>query len=168
MRNTFPSSIQFVNSNFNANTAYRNYTSQPLNSLVVIQERNQKHQLQQNLQPQSTNSSAKSFNANRSCKQCKSNHSIAACPNTSFVHLVRDTANCLSNKHHKQTCPSNKRCQETGVSIIQHFMNQQNKSNVQQQPFQQKTHKNISLLRALDTNSKKNAADHSMLKKTLS
>ena len=62
MRNLIPNSKKIGSSNFNASTAYRNYTSQPLNSLVVNQDRNQKHQLQQSPQPQSTNSSPKSFN----------------------------------------------------------------------------------------------------------
>ena len=66
MRKTFPNSKKFRNANFNTNTAFRNYTSQPLHFLVFNQERNQKHQLQQNMQPKSTNSSPKSFNANRS------------------------------------------------------------------------------------------------------
>ena len=117
IRNTFPNSKKFGSSNFNAGTAYRNYTSQPLNSLVVNQDRNQKHQLQQNLQPQSTNFFPKSFNANRSCKKCKSNRSPAVCPEYqlcppserySIVSKNSFCTNCLSNKHHKQTCPSTK------------------------------------------------------------
>ena len=80
MRNTFPNSKMFGNSNWNANTAYRNNTTQPLISLVVNQERNQKHQLQENLRPQSTISSPKSFNSNKSCEKCKTNHGIAAWP----------------------------------------------------------------------------------------
>ena len=123
MRNTFLNSKKFGRSNINASTAYRNYASQPLNSLVVNQERNQKHQLQQSLQLQSTNSSPKSFNANRSCEKCKNNHRLAVYHEyqlCSFVLLVRETAllaknslctNCLSNKNHKQTCPSTNRCQ---------------------------------------------------------
>ena len=47
IRNTFPNSKKFGSSNFNAGTAHRNHTSQPLHSLVVNQDRNQKHQLQQ-------------------------------------------------------------------------------------------------------------------------
>ena len=79
MINTFPNSKKFGSSYFNASTDYRIYTSQPLKSLVVNQDRNQKHQLQQILQPQSTNSSLKSFNANISCENCKTNHSLAVC-----------------------------------------------------------------------------------------
>ena len=76
--------------------------------------------MQQSLQPQSTNSSPKSFNANRSCEKCKSNHSLAVCPEYqlcppserySIVSKNSLCTNCLSNKHHKQTCPSTKRCQ---------------------------------------------------------
>ena len=117
MRNLFPNSKKFGSSNFKASTAYRNYTSQPLNSLVVNQDRNQ---LQQSPQPQSTNSSPKSFNANRSWEKCKSNHSLANCPEYqlcppserySIVSKNSLCTNCLSKKHHKQTCPSTKRCQ---------------------------------------------------------
>ena len=120
MRNTFPKSKKFGSSNFNADTAYRNYISQPLNSLVVHQERNQKHQLQQNLRTQSTNSSPKSFNAKSSCENCKSNHSIAACPEyqlcppTERYSIVSKNSlctNCLSKNHHKQTSQSTNRCQ---------------------------------------------------------
>ena len=71
MRDTFPNSKMFENSNCNANTAYRNNTTQPLISLVVNQERNQKHQLQQNLRPQSTISSPKSFNSTNLAKNAK-------------------------------------------------------------------------------------------------
>ena len=76
--------------------------------------------MQQSLQPQPTNSSPKSFNANKSCEKCKSNHSLAACPayqlfppSESYSIVVKNSlcATCLSNKHHKQTCPSTKRCQ---------------------------------------------------------
>ena len=119
IRNTSPNSKKLGSSDFNAGTAYRNYTSQ-LNSLVVNQERNQKHQLQQSLQPQSTNSSPKSFNAYRSCEKSKSNHSLAVCPEYqlcppgerySIVSRNSLCTDCLSNKHHKQACASAKRCQ---------------------------------------------------------
>ena len=121
MRNTFPNSKKFGSSNFNASTAYRNYTSQPSNSLFVIQDSNQKHQLEQSLQPQSTNSFPKSLHANRSCEKCKSNHSLAVCPEYQLCppsercSIVSKNSLCtkfLSNKHHKQTCLSTKRCQE--------------------------------------------------------
>ena len=130
MRNTFPNSKKFGSSNFNPSTAYRNYTSQPLNSLVVNQDRNQKHQLQQSLQPQSTNSSPKSFHANRSCEKCESIHSLAVCleyqlcPPSERYSLVSKNSfctNCLSNKHHKQTCPSTKRCQLNKVYSGFHY-----------------------------------------------
>ena len=77
---THPQFEKFGKSNFNANKAYRNYTLQPLNSVVVNQERNKKHQMKQNLQPKSTNSSPKRSNANGSSEKCKSNHSVATCP----------------------------------------------------------------------------------------
>ena len=120
MRNTLPISKKFGSSNFNASTAYRNYKSETLNSLVVNQHRNPKHQLQQSPQPQQTNSSPKSFNANRSCEKCKSNHSLAVCPeyqlcppNEKYSIVSKNSlcTNGLSNKHHKQTCPSTKLCQ---------------------------------------------------------
>ena len=120
MINTFPNSKRFGSSNFNASTVYRNYTSQSLTSLVVNQDRNHKHQLQQSLQPQSANSSPKSLNANRSCEKCKSNHSLVVCPECqlcppserySIVSKNSFCTNCLSNKQHKQTGPSIKRCQ---------------------------------------------------------
>ena len=75
--------------------------------------------------------------------------------NISFVPLVRDTALLAktvfvrivfavntANRHVRQLNDA----KTAVVSIIQHCMTQQNKSNVQQQLFQQKTHKNISLL----------------------
>ena len=158
MRNTFLNSKKFGSSNINASTAYRNYTSQPLNSLVVNQERNQKHQLQQSLQLQSTNSSPKSFNANRSCEKCKNNHRLAVYHEyqlCSFVLLVRETALlaktvCVpivlaiktTNRHVRQPIDA----KYAVVFIIQHCMTQENKSNFQQQLFQQKMHKKISLL----------------------
>ena len=76
--------------------------------------------MQQSPQPQSTNSSPKSFNAIRSCEKCKNNHSLAVCPEYqlcppserySIVSKNSLGRNCLSNNHHKQTCPSTKRCQ---------------------------------------------------------
>ena len=110
MRNTFPNSKKFGSSNFNAITAYKNYTSQHLNPLVVNQDRNQKHQFQQSLQPQSTNSSPKSFNANRSCDKSKSNHGLAVCPEYQLCSpserysIVSKNSLCTNSL-------SNKRCQ---------------------------------------------------------
>ena len=62
----------------------------------------------------------KTFNTKRSCEKCKQEHSIATCPEYQLCspgdryNLVSQSnlcTNCLSNKHHKQTCPSQKRCQ---------------------------------------------------------
>ena len=149
-RNTIPSSKKFGNSIFNANTAYRNYTLQLLNSLVVNQERSQRHQLQQNLQPQSTNSSPRSFNANRSCEKCKINHSLAACPEYQLCppsgrySIVSKNSLCTiflaiitTNSHVRQLNDA----MYAVVSNKKHCMTQQSKSNFQQQFFQQKTHK---------------------------
>ena len=122
MRNAFPNSKKFGNTNLNTNTACRSYTSQPLYSLVFNQERNQKHQLQQ--------------------KTAKTITALQLALNTSFFLLMIDIALlaktyfvqiCLSNKLHKQRCPSTKRCQM--CSGFDHCMTQQNKSNNQQQIF---------------------------------
>ena len=118
MRNTFPNSKNFGSSSINPSTAYRNYTSQPLNSVVVNQDRNQ------------------SVNCNRVCSRCQpilprrnstqtdlaknakvitvSLSSFVLCPPSERYSIVSKNTlytNCLSNKHHKQTCPSTKRSQ---------------------------------------------------------
>ena len=107
------------------------------------------------LQPQSTNFSPKSVNANRSCEKCKSNHSLAVCPEYqlcppserySIVSKNSLCTNCLSTNYHKQTCPSTKRCQVCSGFHHTTLLDPAKKSIVQQQLFQQKTHKNINLL----------------------
>ena len=70
--------------------------------------------------PTSQNVSNKTFNTKRSCEKCKQEHSIATCPEYQLCspgeryNLVSQSILCtnfLSNKHHKQSCPSQKRCQ---------------------------------------------------------
>ena len=150
MRKLFHNSKKFGSSHFNASTAYRNYTSQPLNSLGTksincnrVRSRSQPLLLRRVSTQTDLTKNAKVITA------------LQFVLNTSLVLLVRDTASlaktvCVqivlaintTNRHVRQLNDA----KYAVDSIIQHCMTQQNKSNFQQQLFQQKTHKNISLL----------------------
>ena len=112
---------KFVNSN--------NLQTKPNNSNLAVSvnnasaEKSRKHwnfALQQKQPSTSQNVPNKAFNTKRSCEKCQQEHSIATCPEYQLCspsdpyNLVSQNnlcTNCLSNKHHKQTCPSQKRCQ---------------------------------------------------------
>ena len=111
---------KFVNSN--------NLQTKPNNSNLAVSVNNASadsrkrwHIAPQQKQPStSQNVPNKVFNTKRSCEKCKQDHSIATCPeyqlcsSSDRYNLVSQNnlcTNCLSNKHHKQSCPSQKRCQ---------------------------------------------------------
>ena len=87
----------------------------------------------------------KTFNTKRSCEKCKQEDSIATCPEYQLCspgdryNLVSQnnlSTNCLRNKHHKQSCPSQKRCQVCrGFHHTTLHDPAKQKSNALQQPF---------------------------------
>ena len=155
MRNTISSSKNFGNSNFVANTAYRNCTSQPLNSLVVNQERNQSINWDKICSSSQPILLRRVSTRTDLVKNSKANTALQLAVNSSFVHLVRDTSLlaktvCVHIVFAIKTRIRLVRplidAKYAVVSVIQHCMTQQNESNVQQQLFQQKTHKPVSQL----------------------
>ena len=112
---------KFVNSN-NLQTKPNN-SNLPLSVNKASTENSRKHW---NFAPQqkepsfSQNVQNITFSTKRSCEKCKQEHSITTCPEYqlcspgdryNFVSQNNLCTNCLSNKHHKQSCPSQKRCQ---------------------------------------------------------
>ena len=115
------SSLNFVNLNNLQTKPYKSNLLLSVNNASA--ENSRKHW---NFAPQqkqlstSQNVPNKTFNTKRSCEKCKQEHSIATCPEYQLCspgdryNLVSQSnlcTNCLSNKHHKQTCPSQKPCQ---------------------------------------------------------
>ena len=112
---------KFVNSN--------NLQTKPNNSNLAVSannaspENSRKHwnfAPRQKQPSTSQNVPNKAFSTKRSYKKCKQEHSIATCPEYQLCspsdryNLVSQNnfcTNCLSNKHHKQSRPSQKRCQ---------------------------------------------------------
>ena len=112
---------KFVNSNNLQTKPYK--SNLPLSVKNASAENSRKHwnfAPQQKQPSNSQNVPNKTFNTKRSCEKCKQEHSIATCPEYqlcspgdryNFVSQSNLCTNCLSNKHHKQRCPSQKRCQ---------------------------------------------------------
>ena len=112
---------KFVNSNNPQTKQYNGNPSVSVNNASAENSRKQWNFGPQQKQPSiSQNVPNKTFNTKRSCEKCKQEHSIATCPEYQLCspsdryNLVSQNnlcTNCLSNKHHKQSCPSQKRCQ---------------------------------------------------------
>ena len=112
---------KFVNSNNPQTKQYNGNLSVSVNNASAENSRKQWNFGPQQKQPSiSQNVPNKTFNTKRSCEKCKQEHSIATCPEYQLCspsdryNLVSQNnlcTNCLSNKHHKQSCPSQKRCQ---------------------------------------------------------
>ena len=112
---------KFVNSNNPQTKQYNGNLSVSVNNASAENSRKQWNFGPQQKQPSiSQNVPNKTFNTKRSCEKCKQEHSIATCPEYQLCspsdryNLVSQNnlcTNCLSNTHHKQSCPSQKRCQ---------------------------------------------------------
>ena len=112
---------KFVNSNNPQTKQYNGNLSVSVNNASAENSRKQWNFGPQQKQPSiSQNVPNKTFNTKRSCEKCKQEHSNATCPEYQLCspsdryNLVSQNnlcTNCLSNKHHKQSCPSQKRCQ---------------------------------------------------------
>ena len=112
---------KFVNSNNLPTKPYNSNLSVSVNNAKA--ENSKKHWSfapQQKQPSTSQNVPNKTFNTNRSCEKRKHEHSIATCPENQLCstgdryNIVSQNnlcTNCLSNKHHKQSCPTQKRCQ---------------------------------------------------------
>ena len=112
---------KFVNSNNLQTKPYKSNLPSSVNNASAENSRKHWNFAPQRKQPSvSQNVPNKTFNTKRSCEKCKQEHSIATCPEYQLCspgdryNLVSQSnlcTNCLSNKHHKQSCPSQKRCQ---------------------------------------------------------
>ena len=112
---------KFVNLNNLQTKPYKSNPPLSVNNASVENSRKHWNFAPQQKQPStSQNVPNKTFNTKRTCEKCKQEHSIATCPEYQFCspgdryNLVSQSnlcTNCLSNKHNKQSCPSQKRCQ---------------------------------------------------------
>ena len=112
---------KFVNSNNLQTKPYKSNLTLSVNNASAANSRKHWNFAPQQKQPStSQNVPNKTFNTKRSCEKCKQEHSFARCPEYQLCspgdryNLVSQNnlcTNCLSNKHHKQSCPSQKRCQ---------------------------------------------------------
>ena len=111
---------KFVNSNNLQTKLYK--SNLPLSVNNALAENSRKHRNfapQQKQQSTSQNVPNKTINTKQSCEKCKQKHSNATCPyqlcspgdRCNLVSQKNFCTICLSNKHHKQSCPSQKRCQ---------------------------------------------------------
>ena len=112
---------KFANSNNQHTKPYKSNLPLSVNNASAENSRKHWNFAPQQKQPSnSQNVPNETFNTKRSCEKCKQEHTIATCPEYQLCspgdryNLVVQSnlcTNCLSNKHHKQSCPSQKRCQ---------------------------------------------------------
>ena len=112
---------KFVNSNNLQTKLYNSNLPMSVNSASADNSRKHWNFAPQQKQPStSQNVPKKTFNTKRSVEKCKQEHSIATCPEYQLgspgdrYNLVSQNifcTNCLSDKHQKQSCPPQKRCQ---------------------------------------------------------